>query len=709
MKSTLLNSKLHWTLIPILAAVLFLSSQVSNAQDSIGVSTSVQTLTEISEDDFKNLSAKTKRQEEVTFYWNTFPHRDFVIIRYKRKIDKEGPYTYTEPIPSSEIKYTLSELQGGQSFVWNIGASSTGDIKDMDSLVWSKKGKFTTKRAYDWFSILILLGALGFFIYGMKVMSEGIQLAAGSQMRRILSGMTRNRFLGVGTGFLITGLVQSSSATTVMTVSFVNAGLLTLVESAGIMMGANIGTTVTAWFLSLLGFKVKIAAVSLPIIAIGLPMMFASKGKVKAWGQVLLGFALLFMGLDELKHAVPDIKSNPEILAFLQNYVDMGYLSILLFVLIGTLLTIVVQSSSAAMALTLVMCANGWISFPIAAAMVLGENIGTTITAELASLVANVHAKRSARIHSMFNIIGVSWMLIFGHALFIKAITFLTIRAGLPSPMETAESIPYALSAFHTLFNLTNVILLIAFVPLLVRLAEYLVKSKGEEDEEFHLEHIGSGYMSTPELSILEAKKELNKFGKVVNKMNGFVQALLIEKEEKKRKKLYKKLKKYEEITDNIEIEIDSYLAKLSEGELSEKSSQHVRSMLSITGDLERVGDIYYQMSKSLERKNNKKLWFTPEQREKLDEFFNLLNRALELMRSNLEGEFGVVTTEKAVEFENEINSMRNGLRKAHLKNVGTKDYNIESGLIYTDLFNSCEKIGDHVINVSEAMAGDIP
>ena len=258
---------------------------------------------------------------------------------------------------------------------------------------------------------LTLLGALGFFIYGMKIMSEGIQKAAGNKLRQILSAMTKNRFFGVFTGFLITALVQSSSATTVMTVSFVNAGLLSLVESAGVMMGANIGTTITAWLISIFGFKVKIASIALPIIAIGLPMMFSKKSKTKAMAEFLIGFALLFMGLDALKHSVPDLRQNPEILAFLSGFTDMGILSTLMFIGIGTIITIVLQSSSAAMALTLVMCNNGWIPFETAAAMVLGENIGTTITAELASLVGNVHAKRSARIHSMFNIIGVTWMI----------------------------------------------------------------------------------------------------------------------------------------------------------------------------------------------------------------------------------------------------------------------------------------------------------
>jgi phosphate:Na+ symporter len=337
------------------------------------------------------------------------------------------------------------------------------------------------------------------------------------------------------TGFLITGLVQSSSATTVMTVSFVNAGLLSLMQSAGVMMGANIGTTVTAWFLSILGFKVKIATIALPIIAFGIPLMFFRKQRLKNYGEFLIGFALLFLGLDELKNSVPDLSTNPEALNFVAKYVDMGWFaSRLIFILIGTLLTIVIQSSSAAMALTLVMCNEGWIPFEMGAAMVLGENIGTTITAELASLVGNVHAKRSARIHSSFNIIGVSWMF-FMLPVYLLMVEKIMLSSGFGDPFTTPESVPIALSYFHTAFNLSNVILLIGFVPLLVKLAVRLVPAKSDEDEEFHLEYIGTEIMRTAELSLEEARKEVAKFGKITAKMSKTLQNQLVERDDDKR------------------------------------------------------------------------------------------------------------------------------------------------------------------------------
>ena len=305
---------------------------------------------------------------------------------------------------------------------------------------------------------LTLIGALGFFIYGMKVMSDGIQKVAGSKMRSILSKMTSTRFLGITTGFILTALLQSSSATTVMIVSFVNAGLLSLVESIGVIMGANIGTTITAWLISLLGFKVKISSIALPIIAIGFPMMFSSKSNIKAWAEVLIGFALLFMGLDALKGSVPNLKENTEFLAFLSNYANMGILSTIIFIGVGTILTLVVQSSSAAMALTLVMCYEGYIPFELAAAMVLGENIGTTITANLAALVGNVHAKRAARAHFIFNIFGVIWM-IFALQFFIRIIdSYMMSNMDLSPLNSVGESIavPIGLSIFHTTFNITD-------------------------------------------------------------------------------------------------------------------------------------------------------------------------------------------------------------------------------------------------------------
>ena len=560
------------------------------------------------------------------------------------------------------------------------------------------------------FELFKLVGALGFFIYGMKVMSDGIQKVAGSKMRSILSKMTSNRFLGVATGFLITALLQSSSATTVMIVSFVNAGLLSLVESIGVIMGANVGTTITAWLISLLGFKVKISAIALPIIAIGFPMMFSSKSNIKSWAEVLIGFALLFMGLDELKHAVPNLKENPEFLGFLASYADMGVVSTLMFIGVGTILTLVVQSSSAAMALTLVMCYEGYIPFELAAAMVLGENIGTTITANLAAMVGNVHAKRAARAHFIFNIFGVIWMLI-SFRFFITTIdTYMINNMGL-SPlnfdMENPVAIPLGLSIFHTVFNILNVLFLVGFVPLISRIVIKMQPSKGDVDEEFHLEHIGTGLMQTTELSILEANKEVAKFGKIISKLFGFIPELMAEKDGKKFRALMARIRKYEDITDRMEIEIADYLAKASQGELSEAASIKVRSMISIINDMERIGDICYQMSISVERKNEQKAQFMDESTASLEEMIETVKKALQVMNNNLITNYSQVILTDADNAEVTINNLRNNLRKKYLEKIEKGEVKIETAMIYNNLIHSLEKVGDHVFNISEAIVGN--
>lgn len=577
---------------------------------------------------------------------------------------------------------------------------------------------------------LRIVGALGFFIYGMKVMSESLQHVAGSKMRQILRAMTSNRYTGVMTGFLITAILQSSSATTVMTVSFVNAGLISLVESAGIMMGANVGTTITGWLVSTVGFKVKIASYALPVIAIAFPFMFSAKQNRKKWAEVAVGFALLFMGLDELKNSVPDLKSNPDLLNFLQGFADpnAGYFKLLItnamFVMIGGLVTVIIQSSSAAMTLTIVLCAQGILPFPVAAAMVLGENVGTTITAELASVVGNVHAKRSARIHSLFNVIGVSWMLLVLPA-FIEVVSYvseaffdhsnlLTYYSSEEVSKFTAEELDdlrdtkaMGLSIFHTMFNLTNVLLLIGFINYLVRVARNTVKSKGEEDEGFRLEFISNGVFNSPELSIEEATKEVAKFGQITERLYGFVPMLMNETNDKKHAKLMQRIKKYEEITDEMEIEIANFLSKASEGELSETTAMRTRGLLSIIGDLERIGDICYQMGKGLEQKKQSSIYFAPDIRANVEKMFGIVSKAMKLMNENLNKSYGSVNIQEVYAIEKEVNAMRNQLRDDHLHKIQNGEYKIEATFIYNDMIHSIEKIGDHIVNISEATLGD--
>ena len=561
---------------------------------------------------------------------------------------------------------------------------------------------------FGFWEAIQILGALAFFIFGMKMMSEGIQRAAGSQMRNILRSMTKNRYLGVITGFFITALVQSSSATTVMTVSFVNAGLLSLVESAGVMMGANIGTTITGWVVSLLGFKLKLATYSIPLFAIGVPMLFSNKGKLKYWGEFLIGFAILFLGLSYLKGAVPDLKNNPDVLSFLGNFTDWGFLSRVFFVFVGTLVTIIVQSSSAAMAITLTLCAQGILPFEVAAAMILGENIGTTITAELASLVGNTNAKRSARIHSMFNIIGVTWMVIL--LPFILPVLSNVVQSlfGISDPYTVAEDMPIALSAFHTFFNLTNVLLLLAFVPWLVKMAIKTVpQKKGEEDLQT-LQFIDT-LNKTPELATVEIQKEVARYGEITTRMLGFTKKLLNSTDDKERLTLIEKLKKYESITDKFEEEIIEYVTKLSDQEMTQKTSVRLRSYMNICNDLERIGDIFYQVSKKVEYKIQSKTYFIPEQRQQMNELIDIVDRAFVEMNENLNiGSYDNISLTKCYELEDEINVQRNSMRSYNERMLSENGYDANSALVFTNLFSSVERIGDHIVNINESAAGEI-
>lgn len=555
---------------------------------------------------------------------------------------------------------------------------------------------------YSFYDFLKLLGSLALFLYGMKIMSEGLQKFAGDRLRRILTAMTTNRVMGVITGMLITALIQSSSATTVMVVSFVNAGLLELAQSIGVIMGANIGTTVTAWIISALGFKVDIAAFAIPLLFFGLPLLFSSKSNRKSLGEFIFGFSFLFMGLQNLKANAPDLQQNPDMLQFVQNWADMGFVSILIFVLIGTVLTMIVQASAATMAITLIMCANGWISFELGAALVLGENIGTTITANLAALTANTQAKRAALAHLVFNVFGVIWVLCLfpfftgGISWFVENVMGVT---------ETSVAVPFKLSAFHTAFNICNVLIMIWFVKLIERTVCTIYPSK-EQDEEYRLRFISGGMLSTAELSILQAKKEIHLYAERTYRMYGMVKDLLHTEKEEDFNKLFSRIEKYESISDNMELEIANYLNQVSEGRLSSESKLEIRAMLREVTEIESIGDSCYNLARTINRRRQSNVDFVEKQYERIHNMMALVDQSLQQMIvviNHAEHENRDVDVNKSFNLENEINNYRNQLKNQNILDVNNKEYDYQMGVYYMDIIAECEKLGDYVVNVVEA------
>ena len=553
---------------------------------------------------------------------------------------------------------------------------------------------------YSFYDFLALLGSLALFLYGMKIMSEGLQKFAGDRLRNILTAMTTNRVTGVLTGTLITALVQSSSATTVMVVSFVNAGLLTLSQSISVIMGANIGTTVTAWIISALGFKVDISVFSLPLLAFGVPLLFSQKSSRKSIGEFIFGFSFLFMGLDLLKKNAPDLSQNPDMLAFVQNYTDMGFFSVILFVLIGTVLTMIVQASSATMAITLIMCANGWISFELGAALVLGENIGTTITANLAALTANTQARRAALAHLMFNVFGVMWVLILFKP-FLSMVDWI-IDDWMQVSNAGGVAVSFKLSAFHTCFNVCNVLILIWFVKLIERTVCRLIPQK-ETEEEYRLQFISGGMLSTAELSLLQARKEINLFAERIQRMFGMVRNLLHTTNENEFNKLFARIEKYEGISDNMEVEIATYLTQVSEGRLSSESKLEIREMLREVSEIESIGDSCYNLARTMSHKRRANVEFTDEQYGHIEQMFQLTDTALTQMIALIEDTHHAVDVNRSFNLEHEINNYRDQLKDRNVVDINEKAYNYQTGVHYMDLIAECEKLGDYVVNVVEA------
>ena len=577
---------------------------------------------------------------------------------------------------------------------------------------------------YSLLDFLTLIGAVGIFLYGMTLMSEGLQKAAGNGLRNILGAMTRNRFTGALTGFSITALIQSSSASTVMVVSFVSAGLMTLAQSVAVIMGANVGTTATAWIITLFGFKVDIGAFAVPLITLCIPLLFSSHSRRKSIGEIIFGFALLFIGLDWIEANVPDLKSSPEIFGFLTQYADMGYVSVLLFVAIGIIATMIIQSSSAAIAIVLIMCTKGWITFDLACAMILGSNIGTTITPIIASLGANLAAKRAALCHLMFNVLGTVWALVL-FIPFTDLTVWVTDHLGQGDPTQLYSYInspngtdsvqiammagwaSFGLSIFHTIFNLINLSVMIWMTEFYVKVVEKLMPSKHKGDDEFQLTYITSGRVAASELNMAQAEKEIGVYAKRVSRMLDMAQDLVHTKEGSEDfNKLYSRLEKYEEISDRMEIEIANYLKRCAEGRLSNQGKQRIAAMLNIISEIESIADSCFGVAKILARKQEGRVAFNDEIYENIDRMFAYVKKAMKNMMVLLEDLEDVREEDIIVSYnhEREINNLRNSLRISNIENINNQHYEYQAGIYYMDLVGDLERTGDYIINVVDTV-----
>ena len=564
--------------------------------------------------------------------------------------------------------------------------------------------------------IFTLLGALGMFLYGMNLMSSGLQKAAGERLRGFLSAMTSNPLKGVLTGLGITTIIQSSSATTVMVVSFVNAGLLTLAQAIGVIMGANIGTTVTAWMVSWLGFKADISILAVPLMLFGFLFSNSKKDKRKNLGELIVGFSLLFLGLSFMKDSVPDLRETPQVLEFVSTWSSHGFGSVLLFLAFGTILTLVLQSSSATMAITLIMLSMGWIPFNMACAMVLGENIGTTITANIAASVGNTQAKRAAMSHTIFNVFGVAWALIL-YRPFLQLVGVITENLfGLPNPAAEGFAVTdsnspegtaalYGLSMLHTLFNLTNTLLLVWFTKWIAQAVSWIIRApKNQEKEVFRLKYISAGPLATPELSVEQAFNEVIHFARISKKGAAYAQNAINEANTDKFEEYREKLVKYEEISDRIEYEIAAFLNEVSTEEISESTSIKIKSMYKIISELESLGDSGETISRILSRMNIHKKTFDADAIKNLNVMADAVYAAYDVMIENLiaahKGE--LINISNAYVAEDRLNSLRNDFRDAVIEKIDNDGKNYQASVYFMDIINAFERMGDFMINVSQ-------
>lgn len=600
---------------------------------------------------------------------------------------------------------------------------------------------------YSWIDFLTLVGSVGLFLYGMKLMSEGLQKIAGDRLRTILAAMTSNRFTGMLTGVIVTALVQSSSATTVMIVSFVNAGLISLAQSMAVIMGANVGTTVTTWIIAIFGFKFNIAMFVLPLIAVALPFFNSGNGKRNSWGEFIIGFALLFLGLDCLNHSVPDLKANPELFEILTGYTTMGYGSVLIFLVVGMILTMVVQASSASFTIALIMCSKGWIPFDMACALVLGSNIGTCITPVIASISANTMAKRAAAGHLLFNVLGTVWTVIlyipFCHLVVWiceslgqgnpnELLSFVTnlessqpeiaarlsnqtldmnnqSQAAIATQFESLKgSVSFGMTMFHTVFNMINLFVMIWLTGLYVKIVSKLIPDSNSQDDAFKLKYISNGLIASGDLCLVQVRKETSRYAEEAYKMFGMVRSMIDQPlGSEKQIELCMKVKELEQESDRAEIEIATYINQINAKSLSADGELMSRRLLKVVDELESIADSTYHMAVTLRNKSEQRIYFSDEFNTNVTKMIALTDAALVHMLKVIEREENSIPTSalnKAYNYEDEINNFRSQLRNAMLDQIDQQQIMFQQTTFYMDLISECEKIGDYVINVLTAL-----
>ena len=584
---------------------------------------------------------------------------------------------------------------------------------------------------YTIIDFISLLGAVCLFLYGMKVMSEGLQKVAGDRLRNILGIMTKTRVTGVLTGIVITALIQSSSASTVMVVSFVNAGLMSLAQSMAVIFGANVGTTVTTWIISAFSFEVSISDYSILLLAVGVPMLFMKRSSFKSLGEFLIGFCLLFMGLDLISKYVPNLQENPEMLQFLTNYTTMGYWSVLIFFVIGIVLTMVAQSSAATFAITLIMCSQGWINFELGCAIILGGNIGTTITPILASLSGNLAAKRTAMGHVLFNVLG-SIIVLCCFYPFVRLVGDITAACQGINPLDISRaedmnmagstllnekggltalaqsSVAFGLAMFPTVFNACNLLIMIWFTKQYVKIVCWLIPDHHtDKEDDFSLKFIGRGLMKASELDITQAQKEIAVYGERVSRMLGMAREMIhLESNDEKYSQIYERISKYEDISDRMEIEIGKFLNHVAEGRLSPEGKMRIAGMLRVISEIESIADGCFNIAKTLQRRDKNHVHLEANVLKEIDTMYDLVGGAmdnlLELLRQMETPDESLIV--KAYNKEREINNYRNRLRDTNIDNINNKLYDYQEGIFFMDLIGEAEKIGDYMLNVVEGV-----